>query len=801
MVVASAHKQTEFGARARAERSVSDCIPYTRLVDEHTVATKDGYLLQTLKIDGYSFETADQVELNHLKTIRATLLRGLANSRLALYHHIVRREVFQYPAGHFEDPFCRALDVAYRQTLSDRRMFVNEQYLTLVRRPVFSPGGVLATAQTLLTGGLSQTHTARTGGEELKALRDGTDKLIAALEPYGAKRLGTEKRKGVQHSELLSFLGFLINGEMRPVRLPRMPLASYLPTKRLFFGRETVEVRGAATNDVEFGAILSIRDYDTVTGPGILDELLRLPHAFTLTQSFSFTDRQASLQRMNRLLRQLQSTDEGALSLEEDLASAIDETASGKAAFGEHHLSVLAKGRGAEALSRAVSEIDAALTNFGIISVREDLNLEPAYWAQLPGNQAFIARRSPISTKNFSSFASLHTFPSGQRHGQHWGEPISLLETTSGSPYWFSFHDRDVGNFTLIGPTGSGKTVLLTFFAAHAQRLKPRLVYYDKDRGADIFIRAIGGDYSVIRAGEPAGLNPLHLPDTASNRAWLRDWLSMLATLGTDKELDPREASMIDDAIAANYHQPLAMRRLSALAALFTGFETGRADSLAARLQKWHSGGAYAWLFDNETDRFSTEPRVLGYDLTEILEDPIARTPWLMYNFHRIDGLLGHQPCMLILDEGWKLLDDPAFASRIKDWEKTIRKRNGLLGFATQSVGDVFKSQIGDAIIEQSPTNIFLPNPRADERTYCEGFGLSKRELRIIRELSFESRCFLVRHGKDSVIARLDLAGLEPYIAVLSGRSTSIALADTLRSEHGDMPEAWLPHFMEAFLS
>ena len=142
------------------------------------------------------------------------------------------------------------------------------------------------------------------------------------------------------------------------------------------------------------------------------------------------------------------------------------------------------------------------------------------------------------------------------------------------------------------------------------------------------------------------------------------------------------------------------------------------------------------------------------------------------------------------------MLDDPAFSLRIKDWMKTIRKLNGILGFATQSAKDATRSAVGDAIIEQSPTQIFLPNARAKQDDYCGGFGLSKHELKIIRNLTPESRCFLLKHGQDSIIAKLDLDGLEEYIKVLSGRAETVTELEKLMSEHGNNVEAWLPHFI-----
>ena len=147
--------------------------------------------------------------------------------------------------------------------------------------------------------------------------------------------------------------------------------------------------------------------------------------------------------------------------------------------------------------------------------MREDTNLEPAFWGQFPGNEAYLVRRAMISTANMASFGSLHGFALGQAEGNHWGDAVTLLETTSATPFFFNFHHGDLGNFSVIGPSGSGKTVVMNFLAAQAQKFSPRTVLFDKDRGAELFIRGIGGRYDRIRAGEPTGFNPLALPDNA----------------------------------------------------------------------------------------------------------------------------------------------------------------------------------------------------------------------------------------------------------------------------------------------
>jgi type IV secretion system protein VirB4 len=179
--------------------------------------------------------------------------------------------------------------------------------------------------------------------------------------------------------------------------------------------------------------------------------------------------------------------------------------------------------------------------------------------------------------------------------------------------------------------------------------------------------------------------------------------------------------------------------------------------------------------------------------MTALLETPRLRTPVMMYLFHRIEERLDGEPTMILIDEGWKALDDEVFAARIRDWLKTLRKRNALVGFATQSARDALDSRIATALVEQTATMIFMPNARARAEDYCEGFGLTGHELDVIRTLPAHSRCFLVRQPDASAVVRLDLSRMPEVLAVLSGRESTVRKLDTLRAEYGDAPAAWYP--------
>lgn len=774
---------------AAREQPAGRHLPYARHVDDHTIETRDGLLMQVIQLRGLLFETADTDDLNHRKRLRDATLQAIGSSRYAVYHHVIRREAEAGLEAEYPDAFAARLDEAWRARLATRKLYQNELFLTLVRRPLQGRIGTLDRVRQRFGRAVEPVETSRF---ELQQLDQARDALMASLASYEPRLLGIYETAQGFCSEPLEFLSYLFNGEMRPVLLPTQDVGDYLPYRRISFGQDAIELGRAGASPRSFQGLVSVKDYPGQTAPGMFDELLRLPFEITVSQSFGFVERQAALSRMNLALRRMRSAEDEAMSLRGELAVAKDDVAAGRANFGEHHMTIAVRGSSPDVVDEGVAEAQAALADLGILSVREDIALEPAFWAQFPGNFKYIARRGLVSTGNFAGLASCHNFALGQPTGNHWGEAVTLLETTAAGPYYFNFHQGDLGNFTVIGPSGSGKTVVLNFLLAQARKFLPRIIFFDKDRGAELFIRAIGGRYDVLRPGTSAGLNPLQLPDTPANRQFATDWLAVLAG-GADGE----ELARIRDAVDANFEQPREHQRLRYIVELFRGGERPHAADLWSRLRPWWGEGERAWLFDNALDLIDSDAETVGFDMTQILDDPVTRTPAMMYLFHRVEERLDGSPAIIIVDEGWKALDDDVFVKRIRDWEKTIRKRNGLVGFATQSAQDALESRIASAIVEQSATQIFMANPKARAEDYIGGFGLTEHEYELVRTLPGSAHCFLIKHGHDSVVARLNLSGEKDLLTVLSGRERTVRLFDAIRVETGDDPGDWLPRLLE----
>jgi type IV secretion system protein VirB4 len=803
-------KSLQFGDVIGREKTLAEHIPYLRHVDDETLRLKEGQLIVCVKLDGFCFQTADQSEINLRLTARNTLVRALNDSRFALYSHIIRRECPATIGGDFDNPFCAALDRGHMASLRQRRMYVNDLYLTIIRR---SFQGKVGKIDGFMNGLRSMMgHAPEDRDREARSdLKEAVANVVAALAPYGARILKIVSRplpgqivEGREpgdpqyglYSEPCEFLAQLLNGGVEiPMALPRMGLDSYLPTRRVTFGRKAFEMVGPNALDLRFGTMLSVREYPAWTGPGMLDGLLRIKGEFIVSQSFSIADKAPTLTDISRVERQIAASDEAGTEVEEAISIARNEMVAGRTVMGTHHLTVAALGRTIKGMERCVQDVTAELQNLGMTVVREATNAQPAFFAQLPGNFGYIARGALISSRNFCGFASLHNFAVGKKNGNHWGPAISLLQTTSSTPYYFNFHRRQVGNFTVCGPTGSGKTVGLSFLMAQAQRIgpRPRCVFFDKDLGANVFVRAMGGQYERLRPGEATGFNPLQLPDTPGDRDFVFNLLKFMVRPRDGSMLRAEQEKILEFAVEQVFKEPIATRKFSEIGILLQGRERAHQDDLATRFEVWTR--ARGWLFNNPIDHWSAGNGIIGFDLTDVLDDEDIRTAALGYIFHRIESMMDGRPMMMFIDEGWKILNDDTFSAFLNDKLKTIRKLNGCVGFGTQSAKDIASATMAHTLIEQTPTNLFFPNPKADDKSYLEAFKLTHAELAWVRETAPESREFLIKHDQDSVIAKLDLSSVPWAPKVLSSTPALVEEMEALIERFGPEPKDWLPHY------
>jgi type IV secretion system protein VirB4 len=796
------------------EEPISVFLPYGSHVTKNVVKLKSGDYVLTMRLQGAAHESADALDINVWHDQLNNFMKNIASPNVALWSHVARREYNEFPGGDFPPGFARDVNEKYRAHLAGQRSLVNELYLSIVYRP--QPVKVLKALD--FFGKRSAAEQEERQRDELEALKELTDNALASLDRYEPELLGCYEHNGVMFSEVREFLAFLIDGEWRRQPLTWGDISDSLATSRPFFGKGgLLSLKGPTRT--QYGTILSIQEYPSPTCPGLLNDLLGMPFEFVLSQSFTFLSKPAALSRMKRQRARLVNAGDVAESQVAAIDQAMDDLMSGRFVMGAHNLVLLLRANDQKALAEHVGDAGKAFSDAGIKWAREDAGIAGSFWAQLPGNFEYRVRVGDINSRNFAGFSSFHNYPIGHIRHNQWGHAVTAFRTTSGAPYFFNWHKgedgsdakraakldpnhKDLANTIIIGKSGTGKTALQMFLLAQSlkfnnqgQRGGNRLsaVFFDKDLGAAPGIRAMGGRYFSLKNGVPSGWNPFQLEPTEQNMAFLERLVRRLVHR-QGHALTPTEEKEIFAAIQGVMGVPKPMRRLGGVLQFLP---MGQPDGLHARLSRWAGkGAALGWLFDNAEDTLTVDDvPMVGFDVTEFLPNDETREPTIMYLFHRIESLLDGRRVPIFFDEFGQLSKDKAFQDLVENKLVTIRKQDGFVIMGTQMPGQVVNSPIAGAIVQQTATKIFLPNPEADKDEYMQGFKLTEREFEIIKNFGEKSRLFLVKQGGNSVVAEFKLKGFDDELAVLSGNTATSNLAERLVATMGADPSVWLPEF------
>lgn len=788
--------------RAAREVPATTHIPFVRFLSDGTFTTRNGDLVAVLELKGFIHETADRAATKAANDTLARLASSFEDNRTAFYSHIIRTKIqlaATLPAVS-EPAFSAELDKHYRAQLDQDETYELLHFLTIVRRPYTSGKRLLDAGLRSLRSATTDPATNAAREKNRKALHVAAEQAMRDLSVFGARRLtGTD----ADRSRTLSFLSMLQSGIWQKAPSVWTHLADAVPNGRITFRKDHVLSLSPGGDKDRFAAVFAVNAYPERSKYYMFDELLGERCEFIATQCYAPMDRVSGGAKIRDAERGMKDAGDEAETLQKDLKEARDAVASRAMSIGRHHFTVAVLGNTREELEDAATRVNSCLTGADLRTRREDIGLEAAWWAQLPGNFAYQARAKKrfVSDKNFADFANLHSWPTGSRERLRWGGPVAAFRTLGGTPYWFSFHregsdkSKGPGTTAIFGATGEGKTLLANFLMSSCYRLPehPHLIAFDKDRGSETFIRAIGGTYLQLQSGMNLGFNPFAVATDEIGIEWLEGYIQRLT--GAEK-LTPEQERRIATGLRRLANGDPALRTFSDFADTLRSVDDADAPvQLLDALSKWYGTGSRAWLFDNAQDSFSLDQAVTAFDMTALLKASDIRLPLLDYLFYRIERKLAQgKPLIIMVDEAWALFDDPRFGPRIQDWIKTIRKLDGILVFMTQETSDAAKSSISDTLIQSTENRIFFANPKADRETYVDAFRLTEAEFSAISSMPPKSRLVLINDGDGSAVVSTRLELPEQFYRVLSATGDSVAEMDQLRADHGE--DGWLDAFM-----
>ena len=759
------------------DASLACNLPYVSALADDVLLLRDGDVMASFAVDGISASTADAADVEALCSAFSSLVAQQMPDVGFAIHRISHRTAPTLTPVDGEDAegpsFAQAVDERWQAYLAVAGLRTRTTMVTITIRP-----SKVAGLFSWIGGG---GRAAREDGLQRRIAR--LNQIVAAfVETLGSAR---PRRLTVSGGEWLGLLRCMIGGEFAPVAPGRRftPLNDLIASSSVHFDGDTFSVWGTHAGNARVGAMVTLKDYPASTHAGILDTL-DLAADTVVTNTFTPGDRVEALAKIQRVARQMAAADDAAVSLRMQLEGAADDQASGRVAFGLHHgtIAVFADTEGE--LDETLGLVTRSVTSAGGTIVRESFAARAAFFAQAPGNYAYRTRAAMISSRNFAELGALHGAAKGRpRERSPWGEAVTVLPTGNGEPYRFNFHlagdagERTVGHSLVLGQTGSGKTLGTAFLLAQAARLKPRIIVFDKDHGLEMPVRAMGGSYTPVKMGLPTGFNPFEAESDERGSAWLTDWLEAMLR-PKDGELTPLQVEALARACEANRLAPENLRTVGHFRTQLRAVDDGR--DLHTRIGRWDTDGQFAWLFGGtERDALSFDADVTAFDLSEIFDNDEVRTAWLSYVFRRIERTVeDERPTLIVMDEAWKLLDDPYFRSRLKDWMLTMRKKNVAVVLLTQRVGHLTESAAGGAILESVATKLVYPSNRNSAHELAP-LGLTTNEASFLQQSNVGHRLALVQSGDDSTIVDMNLAALGPLVGVLGGG----------KGEHG--PAGW----------
>jgi type IV secretion system protein VirB4 len=794
------------------DASIGDFIPFSTHVSPTVVKTTGGDFLLVWRLAGLPFVGREEWEIEHRHNTFNRMLQTLRAPdfvNVAFWVHDIRRRRGIKNKSQFEHAFNQDLSDGYYEALSNQKLMQNELYLTMLYRPVVS-GKRFAEK----SADVSRLQAEQT--QAISTILELATNVEAVLKDYAPSRLSMyETPNGIVFSEVFELYGYILNRIDEPVPVLNASVPDYLPVSRQRFSAKTGDFVLTTPNGVNhFGAILNVKEYVEATYPGILNGLKYLDFEYVITHSFSPMGRTDALKALERTKGMMISSGDKAVSQIIEMDHAMDQLASGNFVLGEYHFTMAVYATSQDALSQQIAATRAELSNAGFVTVKEDLAVTSAFYAQFPGNWKYRTRLANVSSLNFLGLSPLHNFATGKKDNNPWGDCVTTLQTTNGQPYYFNFHathpaensfgEKAIANTMVIGKSGTGKTALINFLLSQVQKLDPAptIFFFDKDRGAEIFVRACGGNYLALENGKPTGFNPFQCERTEENVQFLGELIKVLAAKVV---YSSREEEDIFRAVENILDTPMHLRTM-------TNFQKSLPnlgdDGLFIRMRKWTAGNSLGWVFDNPRDTVDlTNANIIGFDYTDIIDNPEVRAPVINYLLHRLEALIDGRRLIYVMDEFWKILDGKGGLKEFaKNKQKTIRKQNGMGIFATQSPEDALASDISAALIEQTATMILLPNPNASREDYVNGLKLTEAEYQVVVGLDERSRRFLVKQGHASAVCQLNLRGMDDALSVISASTDNIEIMHEVIAQCADRegvtqdqlhPDQWLTTFYE----
>jgi type IV secretion system protein VirB4 len=800
----------QFRDRAQA---FSDLLNFALLADDGILQGKDGSLCAAWYYRGKDLGHCTHAEL---AATAAQINRALnMGSGWMLQVDAIRRHSMAYPGRercHFPDRTSRVIDEERRALYEAEGHHFESRYalsLTFIppRRIESRAGAYLYDEQDVpdtSPKGLASRilHRFKMAIEEFEL----TISSVLPLKRMKAVTVGfNDDGSPIVEDELLQYLEYTVSGVTRPVRLPPIPM--YLDALigcYDFVGGIEPKV---GDNHIR---VIAVDGYPQESFPGILGLLDNLRFQYRWNTRFIFLDPYEAKNKLAKVRLKWQGKQRGlmdqvtrsskgpvdvdAVAMTSDAELAMGESESGLVRYGYHTLTLVLMDEDPVRLKESCDDAIRAIRNLGFGARVETINAIEAYLGSLPSHGFPNVRRPMLHTLNVADMLPITAVWAGlEAHPCPFypkdSPPLTFGATSGATPFRICLHVGDVGHTLVLGMTGGGKSVLLSFLMAQHLRYKDAQIFaFDMGASSYVLNAACNGTfYDVMGPSTGIEFCPLKDIHLEEEQHWALDWLETCLEL-QGVTVTPGHRMLILDALRRLGAEENTSRTMTDLVAEIQDQELRHA------LGFYTLSGGTGRLFEAREDSLQTSNFTVFEMERAMATGERTLIPLLHYLFRQVVKRLTGRPTLIVMDECWVMLKHPAFSAKIEDWLRTFRRKNAAVVLATQSLSEVVNSSIRDIIIGQCPTKIYLPNKEAKDehpRRLYESMGMNDREIEILATAT-EKREYYLRSPLGRRLFSLSLGPVAlSFVAVSDAASLAIA-RDFVKTHPRDWPALWL---------
>ena len=749
------------------ESRVADFLPFNKLMsDGITIRCYNGAFARVFKVEGADLSFVTEEKNLSMLEARKSWIDGMSDLQVVCRVITLRDRIpLEEDKGDFNNQLLEQISATWKSNLD--RVYSNGHYIVLSvpDRP-----------------------------DALKDLNYASQSLLATLNDYGVKPM-YETEDSPANESPLSIFSRICSPISKPEPKVRgaegYQLNELLTADHIHFTGEQGIIRFFSGDKEMYAISMGIRTSGDYMDESMIATLLSIDCELTLLHNIKpiFKPHARALLMQQQRMAQITSFSPDVINQYAEALSAIEESDADYQALTEYAMTIIIKGESIEEIDFGESEVQRICRLFSVTPVREGWVTQATFFNQFPTYETYPRTYRYLS--RVVATAVSFDKPSEGFSKSDWGPgAISIFRTTSGSAYRFQFHvsdeDSAVAHCCIIGPTGQGKTTLLTFLAGQAMRHGDlRVFFFDRHRGAEIFTRAIGGAYIGFDGDEKnVSMNPFDCTDNPTNRAFLRRWMKAITMV--DDALSEKEIGRAVTT-AFDYLRPEERVMKNLYKSCFS--PTG---NMRRELFRWINPEQYGNIFNADTDSLDLrQKRFMAFDFTHIFEDETLAPAVISYIMHRIQSETGETgvPSLIMIDETAPMMKHPMFRDYFMIGLQEGRKKRQAYLCAFQQPNIIDTLGVGEVIRGQCQTVIFFRNPQATPEDYAN-WNLTQREIDFIFGKSYRDFPYAILLSRpatgESVILDVDLSGLGPYLKLYNSGRKNVLLVEELIKEYGE---------------